>query len=204
MRSFLFLYLLVLLPHMSFSQEKEVAVSYALTKDSVVFYLKNNMQKQVEITLNLNVTNLRGHNNAPMTRVVAAADSVRLIMLAPVPNARWSYKYTYMRHYDGDKEAKAIDLLGTTKEEFDSSVLVFDKNGCSRCDRTLAYLDENKVPHHILNISADERNRDLMYQYLIEQGFNASVVTTPVIVIKGKVYYDIPNLSQFLKKIKIQ
>jgi len=195
--------LLTVVSSMAKAQTKDIELSYTKKADSVYISMTNNTEKDLRVKVELKVTNLTGYR-FPISKSVDGGQTVPLITLGTVPLKGWTYNYSYWtkREYKEGKFGEAARLLDKTQDEIKNSILVFDKDGCSRCDRTLAYFEQKKVPHHVLNISESQDSDDLMFRYLLDAGFNASVVTTPVLVVDGKVHYSIPNLDFFMNDLR--
>lgn len=187
----------------SLAQTQDIKVTHSQSRDSVHLIMENQSHKDLEIKIELKLTNQKGYSKA-LVKTLKSGESMPLISLGTIRGKRWTYNYTYWtkRVYSEGKVAEAARLLQLSKEDVENALLVFDKDGCSRCDRTLAYLKKKKIPHSILNITESDDSSDLMYRYLYDAGFNAAVVTTPVIVIKGEVHYSIPNLEYFVGTLK--
>ena len=103
---------------------------------------------------------------------------------------------------------QAIDLETVKKEhtlqdytKLGEGIVIFDKNECSRCERTIAYCIENNLDFKLLNISGSEDNAILMWQLLEQMGYEEETVQTPVIIVNGKVTYNHEDLDLFLEAL---
>ena len=94
------------------------------------------------------------------------------------------------------------DKLNISLEEAKQAIIVFDKEGCSRCNRTLDYLARKKIPHFILNITKDKESDELMSGFVLETNLNLATVTTPLIVMGGDIHFNISNLDAFMNEMR--
>ena len=85
--------------------------------------------------------------------------------------------------------------------ESTADIIVFTKKGCSRCEYTVKYLKSSKITFIEYSIE-DEANNSKMWTMIEQAGYpDAENITMPVIVKKGKAYFSIENLEDFVKKL---
>ncbi len=78
-------------------------------------------------------------------------------------------------------------------------IMVFTKEGCSRCEYTINYFKQNNISY--TEYSADT-DKEKMWNLITQSKPDAESVTMPVIVKEGNVYFSIENLEEFLKKTR--
>ena len=64
------------------------------------------------------------------------------------------------------------------------------------------YFVKNQIDFQFINISDNDENRQLMWKTIRNGGENLQRVSTPVILVEGKVYHHFKDLKQFLKTLK--
>jgi glutaredoxin len=185
------------------SQKKEIEVKYRKSADQVILTATNNTKYDLELTFSLEVKNLKGYKE-PITKVIKSNFSEDIFTLTSSPGKKWSYNYKYFKKiiFNDDLATVVAKKLEIPKEEIENGILIFDKEGCTRCDYTIESLNSKKIPFKVLNITKDRESADIMYQYLSKAGFNLSRVTTPVVIVSGKPHYNIQNLETFVQGLK--
>ncbi|MBP7901380.1 MAG: hypothetical protein KA015_01045 [Spirochaetes bacterium] len=78
------------------------------------------------------------------------------------------------------------------------AVDVYTMPGCSRCTHVVDFLKGNNIRYNEYSTSKNE-NRSKMWTLLKspKSGFSGGSVTMPVVEFNGKLYFNIPNLSEF-------
>lgn len=108
-----------------------------------------------------------------------------------------------------DKTENTKRKVGLPRNQFllrdlsqvNKGIVVFDKTDCPRCSRTTAYLYENNIPFKIVDVTRNNKGKELM-QTLVREDGNKGKFTTPVILINGKISYSHKNLEAFLTNLK--
>lgn len=98
----------------------------------------------------------------------------------------------------------AQETISNKSEELNKGIIFFSKVGCSRCEQTKVYFSKNKVIYKEINISTVKNGNRLMWQYISKKDSNLQNVKLPVLLINGKINYNIKNLPVFFKKLKLQ
>lgn len=82
-------------------------------------------------------------------------------------------------------------------------IIVFTKDGCSRCEYTINYFNKNNI-RYTSYATESEANAKMMWDYIEQSDPDAENVKMPVIVKEGKVYFSIVNLEDFLKQSAVK
>lgn len=187
-----------------FAQDAKVKVSYEREGNFILLYAENITEKDIDYRFEFELTNLKKVEGGELVQI-RSQEKVPFLGLEIVdPSKKWryNYKYWYNVYYpDGAMKATA-EMLNLSEEDAAKSIIVFDKDGCSRCDKTLEYLERKKIPHHVLNISESEDNRDLMWGFVHELKLNITTVNTPMVLMGENVHFNINNLDSFMYEMK--
>ena len=201
-RSILFSLILVSF-NLSYAQD-HLKIEYIKKENLVYLKAKNITEKDYEFKFELTLDNLKVMDMIEKVKIPAGEER-EFAVLEPIDRSkRWSYnyKYWYYRYFKEGVFKEIAKTLDLTEVEAENSIIVFDKDGCSRCDKTLNYLEARKIKHHILNLDEDRENAALMHGYISELGLNLTTITTPMILMGGSVNFNISNLDAFLLKMK--
>lgn len=122
-----------------------------------------------------------------------------------IKNIGWSYNYSYkyQRYFSEGTMNVIASKLEMTTEEALNSIVVFDRDDCYRCQQTLEYLEAKKIKHHVLNISEDEENRQLMWACVYDLGYNLSTLRPPMIILGGKTRFNIKDYRAIFKEMRL-
>ena len=186
------------------SQDQKVKVTYQKADNFLLLTAENLTDKDYEFKFDFDLQNLKKVEGGELIKLKAKESAAFIGFELIDNNKRWYYNYTYWTfafYPDGVLQATA-NSLGISLEEAQNSIIVFDKDGCSRCDRTLDYLSKKRIPHQIIDITTNGDNNDLMFGFLKENNLNLSTVTTPMVVMGGDVHFNINNLDSFMYEMK--
>ena len=194
------LLLIISLPIISISQTDVLEISVDEKDNILVFKGQNNSDKAIEATLQLkDISGLRA-STRPQTVTIEAEESKTITTAA----IKGEYSYQYNSNYKVvEKALPQRSLITQNKyplenlEEINNGIVVFDKTDCPRCNRTVSFLSENKIPFKTIDIRKNKKGLALMNKLLIEDG-NESNFTTPVILVNGEISYSHENLEDFL------
>ena len=89
----------------------------------------------------------------------------------------------------------------TDFDKINEGIVIFDKNGCSRCEKVILFCAENKLNFKLLNISESEQNAAIMWHFLELMEYPEETVQTPVVIVNGTLTYNHKNLDAFLQKL---
>jgi glutaredoxin len=186
-------------------QEKKVKFKTKKGTNTISFLASNKTNFDQEVTLYFNrIEGLYGYSK-PITKVIPAENSIEFLTLRFA--GKYSYNYTYstrakptkQQQADWDRKVESYNFLEGSNLE--KGIVLFSKDGCSRCKMSVDYLIEHQVDFQIINISDNKKNQTLMWQTLRRKGEKMNRVSTPVILVEGKPFHKFDNLKEFLKKL---
>lgn len=147
---------------------------------------------------------LRGYSK-PETKLISSGGE--MVFLTVTHNGTYSYKGTSWKSSDKPtkEELERQDQLKakyytTDLENLDEGIYVFDKDGCPRCKRSVAYLIDNNYDFKIINTKKGSYGNYKMWELLKANGFD-SHINMPVFLVNGKLTADHKDLMGFLKAI---
>lgn len=180
---------------LSFSQVA-VEILEEETPTHVVFKAKNTLDEPVEITFELSdVTGLE-HDGQPIVKLVEPQKTLLVAELKKI-GGPISYAYGYNQVL---MPAKLYDPEDFKK--FEQGIVVFSRDGCTRCAYATDYLVQNKVDFILLNFTQHPEYGAYMWDKLREQGTIGNQVGTPVIMVNGRLSHSHENLKQFVRTLK--
>lgn len=192
-----------------YSQKQKVEVLTKKNKDNYVFSAVNHSTVQQEITLTLTVENLRGYKN-PITKLIPTKSTIELVTLTFIKGKgnKYTSKYSYKPKPTKEEIAfqekrlkeKSLEDIG----DITKGIVVFSKDGCSRCHYTTSYLLDNNIDFKLLNTSENKDHKDLMWILIKEDNPLAGIknITMPVILINGKLSHSMKDLKLFVADLK--
>jgi glutaredoxin len=174
-------------------------------------YAKNNKKEYFVVEFNVEGTGFTtDKSNNKVKVVVKPLAKQELITITPTPGSTTSYSMGF-KYYPGtmvtttagdgsiiEKEESA----SITMDELNKGITLFSKDGCGRCTFAAKYLTENKIVYKEVNISKNKADQRVMWEVLEKAGMQGTSVQTPVIVVDGKVNYQVSDLQSFLVGLK--
>jgi glutaredoxin len=202
--------LLLFLVNSFFLAAQKKAVEFQVRKgnNTVTFNAVNKSDFDQEVTFYFkSIQGLYGYSK-PLTKVVPANSKLEFLELRYT--GKYSYNYTFRtraKPTDQQKKdwaAKVVSHNFKEGSQLDEGIVVFSKDGCSRCKLTIDYFLKNDVRFQVINISENKENSQLMWKTLRDHGEKMNRVSTPVILVEGKPHHKFNDLKRFLKKLKKQ
>lgn len=189
-----------------FGQKKNVEFQIKKGKNRIAFKGINKSDFDQEVVLYFNsIKGLFGYSK-PITKIIPAKKKIEFVELRF--NGKYSYNYSYRAKSKPTEEQKSVWNAKIASHDFkegselNKGIVIFSKDGCSRCKMSIDYLLKNKVDFQVVNISKNEKYRNLMWKTIRSNGENLKRVPTPVIIVDGKLYHSFKDLKGFLKKLK--
>ncbi|MEM8765483.1 MAG: glutaredoxin family protein [Bacteroidota bacterium] len=194
MSRFYFLFLLFSV----FQTQAQVAVkiSEVETDESITFNAFNTLEEPVEITFYLSEVVGMEFDGKPVVKLVEPGQTLEVITCKKT-QPQIAFVYDYQQVLMPSKGYDEEDF-----KQYESGIVVFSKNGCTRCTYATDYLNRNKVDFTLLNISTSPAYAEYMWDKLHEQGHLGNRIQTPVIMVEGTVSHSHENLKQFVKDLK--
>ncbi len=185
--------------------QTEVAFELIKEANKLIWVCKNNGAFQKEVTFILkNPKGLKGYR-APITKMISSGGE--MVFLTVSHNGSYSYKGTSWKSKDmpTKEELEEQDRLKakyytTDLENLNKGIFVFDKEGCPRCKRSVAYLIDNNYDFKIINTKKGTYGNYKMWELLKANGYDANI-NMPVFLVNGKLTADHNDLMGFLKTL---
>jgi glutaredoxin len=89
-----------------------------------------------------------------------------------------------------------------TSKISDKGITLFTLTDCIRCETTKKYFKANHIKYKLINTSKDHDSNVSMWKLISLDNPLKMSVKFPVILVNGKINYDLKNLDSFLKKLK--
>lgn len=214
--------IIVFLTVCAFAQD--VVVESSCEGDQMVLTATNNENDDYRISVELETKGYGLKRIEKVESVVPGGESIEIgrYKVKRKKSASFSYKYAFqkMRSNSNSQSPKTMGAQTGAKEEdakmevseivesdlegseLEEGLIVFSKNRCGRCARTVEFLRSNHIPFTDKNISDNPEDKEQMTKLMFSNGFEGGRFTTPVIVVDGKVHYNIKNLGRFLSGLQ--
>lgn len=196
--------LFLLINFISFAQDKEVEVVANLIDGNYVVSAKNNSNERKEVKITLDGT---GKTDAPMVKLVNKGETLEFITIKPVNGKlpKFSYSSSWKAKPTDEelalKDDKLKTRIGLVNDDLSKGIVIFTKEGCPRCEKTINYLLEKDYNFKYYNTSASTEINQLMWKK-IEEKKASDKITMPVILVNGKLSHSHADLTAFLKTLK--
>jgi len=185
------------------AQENPVRIDVEKGKSSIRFYATNDLSvtQQVELKI-LEIKGLKGYSK-PIVKSVPPGE--KRLMVSLITNGAYSYKtsYTYIgKPSQAEQYAlkkKKEEKLMKDNEDIMQGIVVFEKNGCSRCNLATSFLLDNDIDFKIIDVSEKNgKGNRLMWDLIRNDGHNGGQILTPVFLVDGKLSHTHKDLNMFL------
>lgn len=206
MKKYVSIIALVLITLISYSQEKEIEVISSKDDKGFILSAKNNTNVQYEVLLTVFPKNLKGYSK-PIKKLVPANSSIQMTKLLFIRNKPSSLKYNYSfkqmltaaekANFKNELNKKVVTELKNMSE----GIVVFSKDGCSRCHYTTSFLLNNEIDFRLINTSTNNSLNKLMWELVKAKTPSIEKLTMPVILVKGKLSYNIENLKEMVSNL---
>lgn len=202
------LVLIFLIGLVSYSQKKDIELTTIQTKKGFEINAINNTNFQQEITLTLTLKNLKGYSE-PIVKLIPANSTVEMAKLFFINNKATEVRTSYMAVAKLTEEEKILihkkikEKETTDLIDLNSGIVVFAKDGCSRCEFTTRYLVDNNIDFRFIDTSDKNKpqNKKMWNLVKLDNPYIKSV-KMPVILVDGKISYSINDLKAFVTKLK--
>lgn len=183
--------------------QSEIEFEVRKEGNKLIWVCKNNSYYTKEVTFTIKEPNgLRGYNK-PVTKLVSSG--AEMDFLTVTHNGRYGYAGTSWKFIDKptkeeneEQEELKAEFYTTDLAKLDKGIFVFDKAGCPRCKRSIAYLIDNNYDFKIIRTEKGNEANKKMWELLKANGFDASI-NMPVFLVNGKLTADHKDLMGFVK-----
>ncbi|MEM6517585.1 MAG: glutaredoxin domain-containing protein [Bacteroidota bacterium] len=193
----IFIYLLLLFSVYNYSQQVAVKILEQNEKTHYTFKGYNTLSEPVEITFQLlDVEGLE--YNGQKVILIQPKDTVEIMRLKKIGKSI-GFLMDYQQVMIPNEPNKLYNP--TEYEKYNQGIVVFSRDGCTRCNYATNYLIKKNVDFTLLNFTQNPAHGQYMWDKLKEQGVTSKQVRTPIIMVDGVLSHSHENLSQFVKKL---
>ncbi len=180
------------------AQEVGVKILEENTKEYYIFKGQNVIDEPVEITFLLSDVSGLEFDGQPIVILIQPGTTVEIAKLKKIGKSI-GFAYDYNQVMIPDETKKNYDPKDF--EKYNKGIVIFAKDGCTRCSYAANYLLEKNVDFTLLNFTQNPVYGEYMWDKLREQGVDTKKITTPIIMIDGKMTHSHDNLKQFVRSL---
>lgn len=186
----------------AFSQVKEIELLKAEEGNVITYYAKSNTREPMTVEMNVEGTGFTSSVTMPAVVNLKSFEKKEIVKLTLDPSGASSYNISYKQYKTGTNLGSvSAPKPVADRPELKKGIVVFSKHGCGKCTYAVNYLKDKSIPFTEINISKTEEDENYFWKVLKDAGFTGSSVQTPVIMIDGKVNYDM-DIRSFMAGIK--
>jgi len=199
-------FVLVFISCSVFAQNSPIKIETEKDHSTIKFFATNNLKQTQEVKLELTDTRgIKGYSN-PISKAVAPGKRTLLttVSYSGAHSYKMSYGYgsTSSRSMGTSTAQKNRNSASNDFGDISTGIVVFEKNGCGRCNMSTDYLLDNNIKFKLINISErDGKGNSLMWDLMRKNGFKGGNIQTPVILVDGELSHSHKNLRKFLTKL---
>ncbi len=199
MKLFNFIFLFSICSILS-AQSKDVELIKTENGNETTFHAKSLTRDNMILELNIEGSGFTTSVSLPARVEVKAFEKKEVVKITMGENASYKISYKVMKSSNGGATPMNTAPLAD-RTALNKGIVVFSKDGCGKCTYAKNTLKDKGKNFTELNISKNEDDQSFMWQKLGEAGFSGGSVQTPVIMIDGKVHFNM-DLKLFLADIK--
>ena len=186
-----------------FGQNKDIEILKSEEGNEITYYAKSNVREVMTVEMNVEGSGFTTSVPLPVKAELSAFEKKELVKIILDASGNSSYNVSFKQYKGSVKPQQNASTQKPTlsNEALNRGIVVFSKDGCGKCTYAKNYFKEKGKAFTELNISKNESDEQLMWDKLKEAGFSGGTVQTPVIVVDGKVHYNM-DLKSFLSNIK--
>jgi len=188
-----------------FGQE-DITFELIKTPKKLTWVCTNHSSTQQKVTFTIKGRKgLRGYSK-PVTKNISAGAEMEFLTVTHngkygFESTSWSYVANPTKEEKAQFEKAKLQYLDEKFPDLDQGIVVFEKEGCSRCQRSIAYLIDNNYDFKLINTSKNSDGNRKMWQLLKKNGYTSKKITMPVIIVNGKLSASHKDLTQFLNAL---
>ncbi|MBK8519087.1 MAG: hypothetical protein IPL55_23220 [Saprospiraceae bacterium] len=190
----------------AFGQKQDIEIIEERSDSEIKLFAINNTSDDLEMEFRLRFTGFTTNEKFPIVIVLKNGNKEYLVTLKATVgiDCEYSTSVSYKKIAKAEKPDNAqTGVRKMTGIQLNpEKINVFTKDGCSRCEYVINYLQTNNIPYLELNISIHNPNLDLMFEKMEEFGFKETNVRMPVVISRNKLDYNIGDLPGFVKNLK--
>ncbi len=182
--------------------QKEVVIVEEKVGKQIRLFLLNKTKQEQEVQLTVEYSGCTSAEPKQVAKKLTAGEKSYAMTLNIVQGSpcmyRSSIQITGKTVYDPASPDLPVSPT-LVSELVENQVNIFTKKGCSRCKYVLEQLKVRKIPFKEFDTSGIPAHNLLMFDLLRQNGYSKNSVDMPVVVSKGKIEYNLPNLDQWVQ-----
>ncbi len=182
------------------AQSKDVELIKTENGQEVTYAAKSLSRETLILELNITGTGITTNVSMPSKIELKPFEKKEAVKITLGESASYNVSYKIIKTNTGAKTSM-VKTEKKNRPDLEKGIVVFSKDGCGKCTYAKNFLKEKGKPFTELNISQNEEDQNYMWQKLQDAGFSGGSVQTPVIMIDGKINYNM-DLKLFLADIK--
>jgi glutaredoxin len=185
-----------------FAQPKELDIIKSENGNEITFFAKSGVREGMLVEFNIEGNGFTTSCSMPTKLELKSYEKKEVVKIKLSEGASYKISYKYSKKATGNPVSTSSIATSEKKErpELLKGIVVFSKDGCGKCEMAKNDLTKKKKEFKVLNISTSEEDQNYMWQKLQEAGFSGGNVQTPVIMVDGKIHYNM-DLKLFLADI---
>lgn len=181
------------------SQEETVKITSERIENIVKLFAENTSDEIYNIELTVISTGFKHIKNYPILESIQPGEKKYITQMIAKKNEEASYKIS-LAYSKAQVKKVAKERIGEiSSTDISKGVVIFTKDGCGRCKSVERFVKENKIEHTLLNITKNPSTNSLMWRTLADSGYTKQTVQTPVLVINGKIHYNVNNYNSLIR-----
>jgi len=226
MKNFAMLFLLLiifLLPSSIIGQKNMIEIIEEKQGSNIIVKAKNLSTSEIQLSLELTSKGFGLKSKEVFKEKLGSKQTKTIVNLVPQANKSWSYNiatsYSTISNLPTVTETKEREIHKTTKDvQLENQeapvqvstleklynkddIVVYTKDKCGRCHRTVNMLKSNKIPFKERNMSKNKKYHQEISALLMENGFEGGTFSTPAIIVDTELHYNIKDLEGFVSEL---
>lgn len=185
------------------AQSDIIKISSERTENIIKIYAENTANESYNVELNIISTGFKHTKACPIVTAIQAGEKQYMTTLISKKGEKASYsvsmKFAPTHPTSGLKTSEVASEI--SNRDVSKGIIVFSKDGCGRCKSVDKFLKDHNVEFTDLNITKNPNDASLMWQQLAADGYTGKSIQTPVFIVNGTMYYNLPDYNQLLKSL---
>ncbi|MFK7750436.1 MAG: glutaredoxin domain-containing protein [Kordia sp.] len=187
------------------AQTEAIEIVEVKGKKKIQFYAINHTETEKEVFFKVNGKGFRKSSYRPVIKKIPAQKKVLLTTLIPLKNT--TPEYTYFSSFDDKLKELNVNTTVKSWKTLDNLIdkgetIIFTKEACAKCEKLLAMLKENRIPHKAFDISENDRFREFFWNTVSKMKRQDVIISSiPIAIVKGELHEGL-NLISFIEILK--
>jgi glutaredoxin len=183
------------------AQTKDVELIKSENGNEVTFNAKSLSRDAIIVEINVTGSGFTTNVSLPTKIELKAFEKKEAVKITLGESASYSISYKVTKSMPNTTNTTNTTAQKIERKDLEKGIIVFSKDGCGKCTYAKNYLKDKGKTFKEVNISLSEDDQNYMWQKLQEAGFSGGSVQTPVIMIDGKMHFNM-DLKLFLADLK--